>query len=95
MTHVSREPIFRLGRIVVTLTACERLVAEDIPPALYRHQSGDWGHLTEAEVIDNEESVLKDRDINSAYYDRNGTEFAVMTFPDRSKTLVYLREDDQ
>ena len=38
---------FRLGQVVATPNALDRLIPEDILLAIQRHQAGDWGDVAE------------------------------------------------
>ena len=48
---------FRIGRIVSTPNALERLTPDDIFLAIQRHQSGDWGDVGDDDRQENELSL--------------------------------------
>ena len=65
----------------------------DVLRALEAHFSGDWG------VVDDDDKKLNDLALQegtrllSAFYDRNGTKFWIITEADRSSTTVLLPGD--
>ena len=86
-------PGFPFGQTVITSNALARLHAEDVYQALGRHARGDWGELCPDDVAENELSLREGFRLLSAYTDRNGTKFWIITEWDRSATTVLLPED--
>jgi hypothetical protein len=84
---------FRLGRIVATPNALERLSQNDILVAIGRHQAGDWGDLDEQDRQENELSLKEGFRLFSVYHAANGTRFYVITEADRSVTTFLLPEE--
>jgi len=84
---------FPLGQIVITTNAKDSLNPEDIPLALERHASGDWGDLGEADIRSNEIGLAQGLRLLSAYDDRAGIRFWIITEADRSATTVLLPQD--
>jgi len=84
---------FRLGRIVATPKAMEVLSNEDIVTAIGRHQSGDWGDLSDADREENELSLKEGFRLLSAYHATDGTKFWIITEANRSVTTLLLPED--
>lgn len=84
---------FSLGQTVITPGAMERLDQADIPRALLRHASGDWGALSEEDRRENELSVAQGFRVLSAYRDSHGTKFWIITEADRSVTTILLPEE--
>lgn len=82
-----------LGRTVITPNALEQLHPEDVPTALARHASGDWGEVDASDWAANDLSVQDGSRILSAYRDAHGVKFWVITEADRSVTTVLLPED--
>jgi hypothetical protein len=82
-----------LGRTVITPNALEQLRPEDVPTALARHASGDWGEVDAEDWGANDLSVEDGRRILSAYRDAHGVKFWIITEADRSATTVLLPED--
>jgi hypothetical protein len=84
---------FPLGQTVITPNARDRLHPEDVPLALGRHATGDWGDVDEADRRENELSLTRGFRLLSVYHDRNGMKFWIITEADRSATTVLLPED--
>ena len=90
---MSASEVFSLGRIVITSDALERLDPQDTQTALRRHAGGDWGDVPR-EDVDQNNAALKDGErLLSAYCDRNGVKFWIITERDRSATTILLPED--
>ncbi len=85
--------VFRLGKLVATPNALERLSQEDIMTGIQRHQAGDWGDLDEHDRQENELSLKEGFRLLSVYHGKNGTKFYLITEADRSVTTVLLPED--
>ena len=84
---------FALGRIVTTPNADENLDPADVLSALARHARGDWGDVPAEDRAENELSLREGFRLLSAYEDRKGTKFWIITEADRSATTVLLPED--
>jgi hypothetical protein len=84
---------FSLGQVVITANAQRTLHPADIPPALARHLSGDWGEVCEADRQENELSLAKGFRLLSVYRDRSNSKFWIITEADRSATTILLPED--
>ena len=83
---------FPLGRMVITANASNSLHPEDVRAGLKRHARKDWGDVSEADRIENELSLKEGFRLLSAYRDRNGVKFWIITEADRSTTIL-LPED--
>jgi hypothetical protein len=84
---------FPLGRIVITPNALERLNPYDGCACLVRHAGGDWGDLDAEDIAENERSLKDGCRLLSAYADRHGTRFWIITEADRCRTTILLPED--
>jgi hypothetical protein len=84
---------FRLGKIVSTPNALDRLTQEDILMGIQRHQAGDWGDVSEDDRAANEGALIKGTRLWSAYHAANGVKFWLITEADRSATSVLVPED--
>lgn len=93
MTKPSTSNSFALGQTVITATALERLNPEDVAASLGRHIRCDWGDVCPEDKEENELSLREGFRLLSAYADRNGTKFWIITEADRSATTVLLPED--
>jgi hypothetical protein len=83
----------KLGHIVVTPNALRFLTQDDILRGIQRHQAGDWGDLNSADRAANDQAVVADTRILSAYNAVNGTKFWIITEADRSASTILLPED--
>ena len=84
---------FEFGQTVITRNAMDQLNAEDVQICLGRHAHGDWGNLDEHDRQQNELALKDGFRLLSAYADRNGIKFWIITEADRSVTTVLLPED--
>jgi hypothetical protein len=83
---------FRLGNIVTTPQASEKLTFEDIAAAIRRHQAGEWGDLPDCDRAENNLALQKGRALRSVYRSNKGLKFSLVTAADRSVTTVTLLE---
>ena len=83
---------FSLGQVVATPGALEAFQKTKQTPTefLNRHVSGDWGDLCDEDKHTNEQSLIDDGRIFSAYHLNDGTKIWVITEADRSSTCVLL-----
>ena len=84
---------FRLGKIVSTPNALDRLTQEDILMGIQRHQAGDWGDMDEHGRHENELSLKLGMRLWSVYHTANGIQFWLITEADRSTTTVLMSDD--
>lgn len=96
MPYYNRQPrviSFPLGRIVMTANAVEKLSLDAVATGILRHSRGDWGDVGEEDRCRNDSALLKGLELHSAYHDRRGTAFWVITEATRSLTTVLLPAD--
>ena len=93
MNKQPSSPVFSLGQTVITANALNRLHPGDVASSLGRHAGRDWGDLCPEDAEENELSLREGFRLLSAYCDRNGTKFWIITEADRSVTTVLLPED--
>lgn len=84
---------FDLGFIYITTAALRALEVDDCIAAWKRHAGGDWGEISEDDRRANEIALVEDLRILSAYTDRHGTRFWIITEADRSTTTILLPDD--
>jgi len=84
---------FRLGKIVSTPNALDRLTQDDILLAIGRHQAGDWGDVDEHDRAANERALVEGTRLWSVYHTESGVKFWLITEADRSATSVLMPED--
>ncbi len=85
---------FTLGHIVVTNRAAEILAAADlsVESLLDRHQSGDWGDVSDDQRQINDDCIDQQFSVVSNYTTADGQTVTVFTMADRSRTLVHLAQ---
>jgi hypothetical protein len=84
---------FRLGRLLSTPGALERVSHSEMLRALERHVSGDWGNVCPEDAEANE-SALHDRArLLSSFTTEEGVRFWIITEADRSVTTALLPEE--
>lgn len=71
----------------------QTLGSEKILRAVERHQSGDWGDVSESERAENDQALSARRRLISAYQTENGIKFWLVTRADRRSTQLYLTQD--
>lgn len=84
---------FALGQTVITKAARESLYPDDILMGLRRHAARDWGEVDSQDWTENDCSLQNGLRLISAYRDRAGNKFWVVTEADRRATTVLLPED--
>lgn len=84
---------FELGRIVVTPGVLEKVNEVDQMKALNRHAQCDWGDVSEEDVLANQNALTTGERLFSAYTNKSGVEFWVITEADRSATTLLLPEE--
>jgi hypothetical protein len=84
---------FRLGRLLGTPGAVERISDSEMLRALERHVSGDWGNVCPEDAEANEAAVHERARFLSAYTTEDGVRFWIITEADRSVTTVLLPEE--
>ncbi len=84
---------FDVGQVRATPAAIEKIYEDDFFNCFVRHMAGDWGDLEEHDWKANDDAVEFGSRIISAYNDRHGTRFWIITEADRSATTVLLPEE--
>jgi hypothetical protein len=85
--------LFKLGRIVATPNALDRISSADILYAIQWHQAGDWGDVNEHDRVANNQALCEGTRVVSIYHTKKGIAFWLITEADRSATTVLLPED--
>jgi len=86
-------PLFPLGRVVITRTARDTLDPASVASALQRHANGDRGELSEEDLLENERALNEGCRLLSAYTDSGDTRFWIITEWNRSLRTILLPED--
>lgn len=84
---------FRLGKLVGTPGALERVPNGEMLRALGRHAVGDWGNVCSEDAEANEAAVNERARLLSSYATGGGVRFWIITEADRSLTTVLLPEE--
>ena len=84
---------FQPGSLFITPNAAKAVHSSDVIDALARHLQQDWGLVDGEDSAANDRAVAEGARILSAYRDRYGTKFWIITESDRSVTSVLLPED--
>ena len=84
---------FLLGQVVATPNALHAIPPSEVVGALDRHSKGDWGTLEQADWDANEQALLHEGRLFSAYHSSQNVKFWIITEWDRSVTTVLLPED--
>jgi len=84
---------FRLGRLVSTPGALEKVSHGEMLRALGRHVTGDWGNVCREDGEANESALHERARLLSAYMTEEGVRFWIITEADRSLTTVLLPEE--
>ena len=85
--------LFRLGQILSTPNALNKLTQDDILTAIRRHQAGDWGDVDDHDRQANDRALTEGTRLFSVYHTATGLKFWLITEADRSVTTVLMPED--
>lgn len=91
-THPASK-LFPLGELVITTNALRCLAPSEVCAALDRHASGDWGDLCMDDKAINDGALAAGCQLISAFHDRKGNRFFIITQGDRSQTTLLLPQD--
>jgi hypothetical protein len=90
--QIPNNPLFKLGRVLLTPGAIEVLNASGQSPWLFlaRHLRGDWGDIDAEDKRLNDEAVRDGSRIFSSYKAATGAKLWVITEADRRATTILL-----
>ncbi len=93
--NLPKNPLFKLGRLLMTPGAMEELQASGESPwtFLARHMTGDWGEVDAEDKALNDAAVKDGTSILSAYAISKGVRLWIITEADRSATTVLLPDE--
>ena len=83
----------QLGQLLITPNAKKSIHLPDALKALISHQNGDYGVISEEDKEANREALVTGDRLLSAYLDRNGVRFWIITEGDRYCTTILMPED--
>ena len=84
---------FPTGRLLCTRNAMDSIDMEEMMAAFGRHRQGVWGEVCPEDWRSNDQAILQDMRILSAYRSTTGQKFWIITEADRSATTILLPED--
>ena len=84
---------FDTGRLLATPGVLERVAREDLLMGYLRHISCDWGDLSPEDRRTNNRALAEGGRLLSAYHDRSGRKFWIITEAYRSATTLLLPDD--
>lgn len=92
ITKAQVSPAKRLqaGLVVATLGVRESIPTADLNQTLRRHLRGDWGEVSAADKVSNDEALESGLRIISAYTSQNRVKFWIITERNRSATTLLL-----
>jgi len=97
MGNTMTEPLFDLGRVVITANAQQTLQQRGqyhmVETMLGRHALGDWGDLDPEDLQANNEALRDGSRLLSAYCFDDYFKVWIITEADRSATTILLPED--
>ena len=84
--------LFSLGHLLSTPGALAALEEAGVEPSelLGRHVTGDWGNLDEEDKVLNNQALVDDTRILSAYILSTGTKVWIISEADKSATTILL-----
>ena len=84
--------LFSLGQLLSTPGALAALEEAGVDPSelLGRHVTGDWGNLDEEDKVLNDQALVDDTRILSAYILSTGYKVWIISEADRSATTILL-----
>ena len=84
--------LFSLGQLLSTPGALAALEEAGVEPSelLGRHVTGDWGNLDEEDKVLNDQALVDDTRILSAYILSTGSKVWIISEADRSATTILL-----
>lgn len=87
------DPKLKLGELLITPNAKKSIHLPDALKAIIRHQNGDYGDVSEADKEANRKAQELGEQVLSAYTDRNGVKFWIITEADGYCTTILMPED--
>ena len=93
MATIDRVAVIDVGILTITRRAFQQIQEDDLFDCFFRHMAGDWGEVDDEDRRANDKALETGRRILSAYTDRHGSHFWIITEADRSATTFLLPEE--
>ncbi len=93
MSITERIAVVDVGMLAITPRASTQIQEDDLFNCFVRHLAGDWGEVDDEDRRANDMALETGRRILSAYTDRYGSCFWIITEADRSATTILLPGD--
>jgi len=93
MSTNDRVAVVEVGMLAITPRASTQIQEDDLFNCFVRHLAGDWGEVDDQDRRANDVALKTGRRILSAYSDRYGSRFWIITEADRSATTILLPND--
>ncbi len=93
MSITERFAVVDVGMLAITPRASTQIQEDDLFDCFVRHLAGDWGEVDDEDRRANDMALETGRRILSAYTDRYGSSFWIITEADRSATTILLPGD--
>ena len=90
---MTNKKLFPLGKVVITPKAMKTLPTVEVLGALARHQTGDFGDLSDNDKETNLVALRCGGSILSAYNSTTGFRFFILTEHDRSATTILINDE--
>ena len=90
-SEITRKPLFNLGILCILENVADAVPPDEILRAVERHAAGNWGLFKDRH--ENETAARRRGWVFSTYESSTGTEFWVITVPDRAMTFVMFRKE--
>jgi len=93
MSITERIAVVDVGMLAITPRASTQIQEDDLFDCFVRHLAGDWGEVDDEDRRANDMALETGCRILSAYTDRYGSRFWIITEADRSATTILLPGD--
>jgi len=93
MATLDKEQLFPMGMVVQTAGVVKSIPTKDSLVGIWRHSRGDWGDVCDQDSMSNDDALVNQRRILSAYTSSNGKKFWIITEHDRSLTTLLLPQE--
>ena len=93
MSTENRIAVVDIGVLAITTRVSSQIQEDDLFDSFVRHLAGDWGEVDDEDREANDSALETGCRLVSAYFDRYGSKFWIITEADRSATTILLPEE--